>query len=386
MPIRPARLLRAAALAGTALLAGVGGVARAGLLGGGPKESIGPFELTPHESSHWVGVWETKVKTVTWSIRFRGEAVRIGGETRFNTVVSFPTATPALLVNAGYPYDKSRYHLLRDEGGKLRIEDVGPVQVPGDGGNWAPVEWLDDQPTQEWTNGPILGRLPMSGGRYLIAGLYAILDTQTLAIHRLPMPPEHPYTQKIVARSPDGRSFVRMSHGGEPPVAGYLVVQEFAAGHSYALPVDSHRMRYTSFNDISKPEWIAHHFEWKTKAGTAARLVERASFKPLPFRGEFGSGPGGEDYSIEDVGAEFGQRFIRFLEQRYKGRRVKATDPEAARPDGGPPVEYWYYVAIGDTTLAIQSVDERFAVWRLRGPDEGLVRKVCEAFEKEVNR
>lgn len=389
MPLLPVRLLRAAAIAGTTLLISAAGTARAALPGlGGPKETIGPFELTEHESSHWVGAWETKTKTLTYSIRYRGEKVRIGEETRFNCVVSFPSATPALLVNAGYPYGKSRYHLLREEAGVLRIDDVGPVAIPGDTEDWAPVEWLDQQPSAQREERPsaILGRKRMSGGRYLVAGLYAVLDTQTLAIHRLPVPPEHPYWSQIVARSPDGRSIVRVAPGGEPPIAAYLVVQEFAAGHSYALPIDTRRMRYAAFDEVLQAQWIDHHFEWKSRKGSAPRLVERTSFRPLPIRGSLSPANDGDEYVIEGAAEQFGERFLRFVEQRFGGRRLKPGDPQAARLDGGETNDEWLYVAIGDNTLAIQSVDGRFAVWKHRGPDAGLVARVSAAFEKELNR
>jgi hypothetical protein len=393
--------IRGLTAAGAALLLSLGGTARAGLLDllGGERETVGPFEISAHESSHWVGAWETRVQTTHYSIRHRGRMVSLttpastGGdaahpERRFNAVVSFPSAQPALLVNAGYPYAASHFHLLRDDGGKLRVDYVGPVSsdIGNSAEDWAPPQWLEQQPRAVDPAPALFGRIHLEGGRWLIAGLFALLDTHTLSVHRLPFPPQRAYGSRILLRSPDGLSFVRLATGGDYPVKAHLIVFSLNSAQSYSLPIDAQRMRHSQLDDLYNPQWLDHHFEWRRDATHGDRLTERAAFTRLPLAGRIEGGPTGTEYHLENVDPAMETHFLRYVEQQFGGRRITHDDPAAIGDDGQRPLEHWRYIVVGETTIAMVYIgySGELHVWRQRGPDTAIIDTVAAPFDAAV--
>lgn len=281
---------RGAVLMGVAaLLLGAAQSARAGVAGalglGASDDRVGPFEINLHHGSHWVGHWESKTHTVRYSIRHRGKRVELpaapgpmgedrGTERRFDLLLAIDGSRPALIVGTGGMQYAHNLWLLFDQAGELRSERMGPERgdVPGT------IEWLDGTPI-ELTPAKERVKAPrLSGGRWLLPGRYAVLDTQALAIHRLAEPTVPVYGTGVLWRSPDDGCFVRDGGGGTEPL-DYLVVFDIVRGTSEALPLDPQRMPHGREEFTSLP-WLQRHFEWVARKDGGFRLVARAAAAP----------------------------------------------------------------------------------------------------------
>lgn len=121
-------------------------------------------------------------------------------------------------------------------------------------------------------------------GLYQVGGL--VVDTRTRAARPFTRPSD-PYVVSGVpplAVSPDERSVVLLAQDSDSRY--FLAVADTFEERSYALPIDRRRMRFFS-NEALGPDWVAHHFEWTKNPAGHDSLSERASFEPLPYRGEF---------------------------------------------------------------------------------------------------
>lgn len=121
--------------------------------------------------------------------------------------------------------------------------------------------------------------------------------------------------------SPDERSFAWLAYA--PNEGKQIVVTNWQANRSYKLPIDRRRMRYPSEASLD-PAWLAHHFEWTPGADGADELRERASFTPLPYRGDLSLAKAGsiQSYSLQFGAAPLRDAVVDLLVKEMGGERV----------------------------------------------------------------
>ncbi len=243
-------------------------------------ETFGPFEVVTHTSRYMTG-WNTgSLGTATsehYSLRFHGQAFAFDGkaglfgdETKhyeaFNAIITFPSPEPAVVVNVGDPNNSSFFYLVREEGGE-------PVaRYVGDSTGGVSAGWLDppadDVPREK---SKVLHRGHFEGGRWLLLGELAVLDTASLKTHALQPAEDFSVNdfKPAIAMSPTsatGASFARFGYSiHAAPGKPMLAVFEIEDGTSYTLPIDRGRMRYNEWVEIDAA-WLDHHFEWKNGA------------------------------------------------------------------------------------------------------------------------
>lgn len=125
---------------------------------------------------------------------------------------------------------------------------------------------------------------------FAVPGLYrlpgGILDTRTRAFTASPFPQEPMPINGLppIGLSPDEQSYVWFAQVGEEQ-SPVLAVTNWHEQSTYTVPIDRGRMRYAEYDRLD-PAWVAHHFEWTRAANGSLRLVARAHFTPLPYRGD----------------------------------------------------------------------------------------------------
>ena len=345
-------------------------------------EPVGPFEIVTHTTRYLYGWNEGKIREGTtehYSVRYRGEPVRFTGKAgmfgddslayeRMNAIVTFPAREPVVLVNVGDPNNSSFFYLLREQNGGFEPEYVA------DSHGSISVDWLDPGPAGAGTVREIsLHRARLEGGRYLLVGQYAVLDTETLTTHRFEYHKGASINQfkPALELSPDRTSFVRFGYAEDnSPI---LVVFDFVAPASYALPIDRRRMRFTLWEEMDLA-WLHHHFEWRREPGAHDRLVERA-FTPLPYRGYRRQDPYGDpyrEYNLNGVSPEMRDTLIGFIVRAFDGER----QPDS--PGGSASVR------IGGKLVHITAHDDELGVWMDRGQDATLVDQIADRFDAEL--
>ena len=348
-------------------------------------EAVGPFEVVTHTHRYPTG-WNTgelgTATTETYSLRYRsqpfsfeGKAGWFGSEVKryetFNSIVTFPTTAPALVVNVGDPNNESYYYLIREEGEKAVAQYLGAST----GG--VSAQWLDPP---EGGTGPItniaLHRGRLEGGRWLLLGQYTVLDTRTLEITAFSQPKDFSPNQfkPPVAMAPDGGSFVRfgsimdMNMNNVPKLA----VFEIGAGTTYTLPIDRMRMRYNDWTEIDAA-WLDHHWEWKSGEDGRLRLLERKDFEPLPRRGSLKVSPydGHREYEVSPVKPEMLDRVKAFLVKRH-GAELQPPGPFVGTD----------VFLIGQDKINVMMHDDEVGVWMDRGTDDSIVEELATGFDE----
>jgi hypothetical protein len=174
---------------------------------------------------------------------------------------------------------------------------------------------------------PIRGRIDRVS--YERPGLYrlgnTVLDTRQPSVHRFR--PDSTFSENTsvppFGLSPDERSFVSFGSGNGLP-APLLLVTDFVDDRTYTLPIDPARMRYTKFESID-PAWLDHHFEWRRGRDGVDRLIERAHFVPLPYRGELSvESNGNRTYRLDKATQALRGALIDLLVSEFKGVRQPA--------------------------------------------------------------
>jgi hypothetical protein len=251
-------------------------------------EAVGRFEIVTQFKRDESRMDEDSVKE-RYSVRWRGEEVTFSGAAGMfgywpathrtvNAVITFPTPQPAFVVNVGDPRDRSFFFLVREVGGRAKAEPLGPDSAA------ATADWIDPPrgDTVTWRDRAV-GRRHLAGGTLLLLGDSTVLDTRTLHSYQFRRHEgAHPSRFGLPnALSPDRRSFARVAV--DSAYAPLLLVNRFAAGESYVLPIDRRVMRYNDFEDIDR-RWVEHHFQWRSVDGGPERLVLREGVAPLPYR------------------------------------------------------------------------------------------------------
>jgi len=343
-------------------------------------EVVGPFEVVTHTSRYATG-WNTgdlgTATTEHYSLRFRGKSFAFegqagmwGDETKrykaFNSIITFPTAEPAVVVNVGDPINANFFYLVREEGGKAVAQYLGKSS----GG--VSAEWLDPPADDVLEVKNIaLHRGDLEGGRWLLLGENTVLDTRSLKNY--PIQPAEDFSpnnfKPILAVSPDNRSFVRYGYSHHESDYPMLGVFEIESGSSYLLPIHKAWMRYNDWVEIDSA-WLDHHFEWKKAEDGHYRLMERAGFKPLPYTGRLTNHHGHREYKLQPVKPEMRDRFIAFLESEY-GARIQPRTPHSTSDE----------FLVGQKKISVMLSENSLGIWMDVRTDNQFVEEIARKFD-----
>lgn len=343
-------------------------------------EPLGPFTIVTHTRSYLAGWNEGQLRRGTtehYSLRYRDQPFAFEGKaglfrdttrryTVVNAAITFPAAEPVVLVNVGDPNNRSFFYLVREAGGAARADFVG------EGAGGVAVDWLVPSPHDSAARQLAVHRARLTGGgRWLLVGDGAVLDTRTLASYPIGAPADVSLNgfARPIAISPDERSFVRIgSVGGDAPV---LAVTDFTTDSSYALPIDRATMRYGEWDEIDAA-WLDHHFAWQRSAGGHDRLARRPAFTPLPHRGRlsFDRSDGYREYRLLPVQPEMREQVTAFLAAEMQGERFP-VDTGAVSDS----------VRVRGRTIHVLFADRQVGVFLERGTDTRLVEEVAQRFD-----
>lgn len=345
-------------------------------------EVFGPFEVVTHYRRYLTGWNEGPVhRTVheTWSMRYRsrpfaveGKAGARDGEARLYenpaAVITFPSPEPALVIVVGDPPDAGFYYLVHERDGEAVTRLLGPTS----GG--VSADWLDAPPgaaQQERNLYRHRGRL--EGGRWLLLGNLAVLDTRTLECHALRMP-DGVYLDNLkppVALAPDAGSFVRLGHIPGPENTPRLVVFNIDRETAVVLPVDRSRMRYCDPGEIDA-DWLDHHFVWTTAVDGQLVLAERQGFTPLPYRGVLSprTPDGYRAYNLQPVKPAMLDRFLVFLENEFRAERLPRDEHSVSDT-----------LRVGPDEIHVMLLKDSLGVFMYRETDTRPVEEIAVAFD-----
>jgi len=352
-------------------------------------EAVGAFEIvtrfTRDEKSR---AGEDSV-TERYSLRWRGEEFAFAGAAGMDgvrtetyrtvsSVITFPAPEPAFVVAVGDPHLDSFFYLVREVGGRAKAEPLGPH------GGAITADWIDPPRGDTTTErNRAVRRRHLAGGTLLLLGDWTVLDTRTLRSYQLR---RHDGAQPSAlalpsALSPDRRSFARVATG--PEYAPLLLVNRFADGVSYVLPIDPRTMRFNDQRDIDRG-WVEHHFEWRSEDGGPERLVPREGVAPLPYRVHRARGDDGTWFMVFPVKAEMKDTLIAFL-RREMGAVPLPTGP--GTPDWTPPVP----LRVGEEVVHVSFLSEKSAGGDSRvvvssggGRPSRITERIADRFDAEL--
>jgi len=347
-------------------------------------EAIGPFEVVTHTHSRLTG-WNTgelvKSTSERYSLHYRsqpfsfeGKSGFFGTETKvyqtFNSMITFPTTVPALVVNVGDPNNESYYYLIREEGEKAVAQYLGKSTGS------VSAQWLD--PPEEEESDPVtniaLHRGRLEGGRWLLLGQYTVLDTETLDTTAFGQPEDFTPNQfkPPIAMAPDEGSFVRFGYSADDGSTPKLAVFEIGEGKTYTLLIDKWRMRYNDWTEIDAA-WLDHHFEWKAGEDGRLGLHERKDFKPLPRCGTLKVSPhdGRREYELKPVKPEMLDRLKSYLVESH-GAELQPREPNSSAD----------VFLIGQDKINVMIHKDEVGIWMDREYDDRLVEELAAGFDE----
>ena len=356
-------------------------------------EPLGPFGLVTHHTQYRYGWNEGQVRDGTdehYSLQYKGQPFSFDGKSGMygdstaryqyvNSLITFPSPEPAVIVNVGDPINSSFYYLVREVNGAAVAEHI----ASGSGG--VSAQWLDPPDESRKVANITLHRGRMEGGRYLLLGDYTVLDTQTLKTHTFTYNPDASFNQfkPPMELSPDGRSFVRWGSTSSPENHPALIVYDFIAPASYYLPLERGLHRFNSWEEVDLA-WLHHYFEWKKGENGFDRLVPRASVLPLPYRGQF-SDSGGDsyrEYRLLPVSPAMKDTLAAFIEREMDGVR----QPPA--PQFGSEVIVF---KVGDGTVFVSNHEDHASVYsdhdnsgRISNPSARAVESIGQRFDEQL--
>lgn len=346
-------------------------------------EPLGPFELVTHTLRFTSGYNEGRIyhgTTENYGLRYRGQPFAIAGKSGmfgdsteiyeiFNSLITFPTTEPAIVVNVGDPSNSSFYYLVREKNGSAVAEYLGP----GSGG--VSAEWLDPAPGETATvANTTLHRGQLTGGHLLLLGQSTVLDVDSLTWFPVKQP-DGAFPNEFkppIALSPDRTSFVRVGSGDSPDNLPLFVVFDFVGDTSYTLPVDRAVMRYNTWEEMDRA-WFEHYFEWKARPGSHDRLVQRPDVVPLSYKGQLNIDRYDStyvEYNLLPVKPEMQEVVVGFIEKEFGGKR-QPLEQYSTTPS----------LLVGEDTVHVLLHEEQVGVFVNRGKNPQIIRDIGARFD-----
>lgn len=292
------------------------------------RETLGAFEIDTIASGFYhVEHVERLGVYAKFRVHYKGQTVPDVREVDTVSVLGrgAADARTALFVTSSNTGSTPACALVIDEDTAARVENVTGCPSP------ASPQLLTSDVTRFKSE---KDRLPLAGwidresmaepGLYRVRG--AVIDTRSLTAAVVDQPEGANPDSSIppLGLSPDERSFAWLAY--ETSDTRKIVVTNWQANRSYVLPIDRARMRYPTEAALD-PAWLAHHFEWTRGADGADELRERASFTPLPYRGDLSlARPGSiQSYTLRFGGEPLRDAVVDLLVKELAGERVQET-------------------------------------------------------------
>lgn len=347
-------------------------------------EPLGPFDLVTHTHRYLTGYNEGRIHRATtesYSLRYRGKPFSFTGKagmygdrtaqyTGINSLVTFPSPEPAVVVNVGDPNNTSFFYLVHEREGNAAADYLGE----GHGG--VSAEWLDPAPADSTTvTNVALHRGRLSGGRYLLLGASTVLDVNTLKSY----PVKEAYGaypnqfKPPISFSPDHSSFVRYGSGSENE--SLFIVFDFLGDSTYLVPLDRRIMRYNTWEEMDQT-WFNHYYEWRDVPGGHQRLAAREGVTPLPYKGQLVVDQYDStyiEYNLLPVKAEMRETVVEFIEREFQGKR---QGPDLS----GSTIE----LLVGSDTVNVLLHEDQVGIFVNRGGDPGIIRRIGERLDQAL--
>jgi hypothetical protein len=346
-------------------------------------EPLGPFELVTHTLRFTSGYNEGRIyhgTTENYGLLYRGRPFTIAGKSGmwgdstetyeiFNSLITFPTAEPALVVNVGDAANSSFYYLVREKNGAADAEFLGQ----GSGG--VSAEWLDPAPgVAPAVTDIALHRGKLEGGRLLLLGDVTVLDVDSLKAYPVRQH-EGAYPNQFkppIALSPDRSSFVRLGSGESPENRPLFIVYDFVGDSSYTVAVDRSVMRYNSWEEMDRA-WFDHYFEWRSVAGGHDRLAARENVVPLAYQGQLNIDQYDStyvEYNLLPVKPEMQEVVVGFIEKEFGGKRQPLAQYSTTPT-----------LLVGSDTVNVLLHDDQVGVFMDRGKNPQVIRDIGARFD-----
>ena len=333
-------------------------------------EPLGPFGLVTRGSSY--------------ALRYKGEPFRFVGKSGMfgddsleyewmNSLITFPSTEPVVVVNVGDPNNSSFYYLVREVNGAAVAEYVA------DGRGGVAAEWIDPPDDSKKIAEVALHRGRLTGGRFLLLGDYTVLDTETLKSYTFEQNSGagHNQFKPPMEMSPDRRSFVRWGSTDPPENHPALIVYDFLTPSSYYLRLNRALHRYHDWEEVDLA-WLHHYFEWRKGGDGHDRLVERASVTPLPYHGKITSSPRDsyQEYRVQPVTGEMKDSLAAFIEREMGGVR------QGPAPQFGSDV---IVLNVGQHTVFVSDHEDHASVYSGHGDGSGAaVKAIGKQFDEAL--
>ncbi len=352
-------------------------------------EKFGDFEVS--SAIGWISevTWADRPRTwsahTDFSVRYRGQPVslEVPGEDSTTTVkvdtvpavALIPGPQPALLLRAKGRQD-GQIWLVTPQGDSLRKEYLA------DGSSWSTLPPITNDTAVFRKAAHSMspeGRVDRTS--FETPGLYlfdkAILDTRDRTIRRTDFPVIWNVVDRIppLALSPDQKSYVRVAHDPDSSSVEVLEVFNLSNNQRYRLPIDRHKLRYGTIDDLD-PAFVTRYFKWEKGSDGSEQLVARSDVKPLPYRGRLSfSEPSYREYRVYLARESLRTAMIDWLVAEFKGERVPVEEDR-----------YSQRVTIDGKTIYLSwsEDDEHVGVWMDRGSDTALILTIAERFDKAL--
>lgn len=339
-------------------------------------EAFGPFEIATIASGFkevtTSGTAKAWAADATFVIRHQGQPVAVE-RGPVGAVAALGGSMPALLVQSGTRDVGAACYALSVHQEQVRVGSVGKCEGPLKA---APLTSDNEAFTRARDSNLPAGRFDRIS--FATPGLYlfddVVLDTRTLTTRAVSADGQ----SRLIARipplgvSPDEASFVRLEFAEDSNEDLALAVTVNGTGERYRLPIDKTRMRYADFDQID-PAWVLHHFAWERATGGADRLVERAGFTPLPYRGTLTlDSTGYREYRVAPAKEGLRAALIAFLGAEFRAEPLETAEGA-----------YAHTVRIDGATVSVSydASGRHVGVWMDRGADSTLVATIAERFD-----
>ena len=333
-------------------------------------EPLGPFGLVTRGSSY--------------ALRYKGEPFHFVGKSGMfgndsleyewmNSLITFPSTEPVVVVNVGDPNNSSFYYLVRE------VNGVAVAEYVADGRGGVAAEWIDPPDDSKKIAEVALHRGRLTGGRFLLLGDYTVLDTETLKSYTFEQNPAagHNQFKPPMEMSPDRRSFVRWGSTDSPENHPALIVYDFLTPSSYYLRLNRALHRYHDWEEVDLA-WLHHYFEWRKGDDGHDRLVERANVTPLPYHGKITSSPSDsyQEYRVQPVTAGMKDTLAAFIEREMGGVRQEPA------PQFGSDV---IVLKVGQHTVFVSDHEDHASVYSGHGDGSGAaVKAIGKQFDEAL--